>query len=241
MKIWCQHLPGRRSKAKTQRMSSSNSSKGMLSSSIIVAMVNWWNFHVRLRDLMTHPFVDAASLAQGSLRSGDTVSYTAVAFAKAPELSTHFLGKKSKQVGQNKSIQQTLCECVCVWRWRRHSGGLLNKAKNDLSVMVSLSLQMHLSTPPHPTPPLSSTQTAARVTQTARKVICKSQQCQIESEDARRWWDHFKVCREARRCGEGGSGGLRRLEQSRLKGSSGAADVLLQGEWTDSQLDQQRD
>lgn len=80
----------------------------------IVAMVNWWNFHVRLKDRMTHPFVDAASLAQSSLRSRDTVSYTAVAFAKAPELSTHFLGKKSKQVGQNKSIQQTLCECVCL-------------------------------------------------------------------------------------------------------------------------------
>lgn len=89
---------------------------------------------MRLKDWMTYPFVDAASLAQSSLRSGDTVSYTAVAFAKAPELSTHFLGKKSKQVGQNKSIQQTLCVSVCVWReggGGGRSGGLLNKAKND--------------------------------------------------------------------------------------------------------------
>lgn len=77
-------------------------------------MVNWWNFHVRLKARMTHPFLDAASLAQSSLCSGDTVRDTAVAFAKAPELSTHFLGKKSKQVGQNKSIQQTACVCLCV-------------------------------------------------------------------------------------------------------------------------------
>lgn len=45
---------------------------------------------------MTYPFLDAAGLAQSPLCSGDTVGYTAVAFAKAPELSTHFLGKKAK-------------------------------------------------------------------------------------------------------------------------------------------------
>lgn len=45
---------------------------------------------------MTYPFLNAASLAQGPLGSRDTVGYTAVAFAKAPELSTHFLGKKAK-------------------------------------------------------------------------------------------------------------------------------------------------
>lgn len=45
---------------------------------------------------MTYPFINASSLAQGPLRSGDTVGNTAVAFAKAPELSTHFLGKKAK-------------------------------------------------------------------------------------------------------------------------------------------------
>lgn len=44
----------------------------------------------------THPFLDAASLAQSPFCSRDTVSYTAVAFAKAPELSTNFLGKKAK-------------------------------------------------------------------------------------------------------------------------------------------------
>lgn len=43
----------------------------------------------------THPFLDAARLAQGPLRSRDTVGDTAVAFAEAPELSTHFLGKKA--------------------------------------------------------------------------------------------------------------------------------------------------
>ena len=48
------------------------------------------------KDLMTYPFLDAASLAQSPLCSRDTVCYTAVAFAKAPELSTHFLGKKAK-------------------------------------------------------------------------------------------------------------------------------------------------
>lgn len=45
---------------------------------------------------MTYPFLDAASLAECPLCSWDTVSYTAIAFAKAPELSTHFLGKKAK-------------------------------------------------------------------------------------------------------------------------------------------------
>ena len=45
---------------------------------------------------MTYPFINASSLAQGPLRSRDTVGYTAVAFAKAPELSPHFLGKKAK-------------------------------------------------------------------------------------------------------------------------------------------------
>lgn len=45
---------------------------------------------------MTYPFLDAAGLAQSPLCSRDTVGYTAVAFAKAPELSTHFLGKKAK-------------------------------------------------------------------------------------------------------------------------------------------------
>lgn len=48
------------------------------------------------KHLMTYPFLNAASLAQSPLCSRDTVSYTAVAFAKAPELSTHFLGKKAK-------------------------------------------------------------------------------------------------------------------------------------------------
>lgn len=48
------------------------------------------------KHVMTHPFLNAAGLAQRPLCSRNTVSYTAVAFAKAPELSTHFLGKKAK-------------------------------------------------------------------------------------------------------------------------------------------------
>lgn len=44
----------------------------------------------------TYPFLNASGLAQSPLCSGDTVSYTAVAFTNAPELSTHFLGKKAK-------------------------------------------------------------------------------------------------------------------------------------------------
>lgn len=74
-----------------------------------------------------------------------------------------------------------------------------------------------------------SSQTAALVTQTVGKVIYKSQQCQIESEVARRWWDYLKLCQEARHCGEGGRGGLLRLEQPRQNGSSGVADVILRG------------
>lgn len=44
----------------------------------------------------TYPFVNAAGLAQRSLCSRNTVSDTAVTLAKAPELSTHFLGNKAK-------------------------------------------------------------------------------------------------------------------------------------------------
>lgn len=52
-----------------------------------------------LLNISTHPFLDAARLAQGPLGSRDTVSDTAVAFAEAPELSTHFLGKKASWSG----------------------------------------------------------------------------------------------------------------------------------------------
>lgn len=45
---------------------------------------------------LTHPFLDAAGLAQRSFCSWNTVSDTAVTFAEAPQLSTHFLGKKAK-------------------------------------------------------------------------------------------------------------------------------------------------
>lgn len=48
-----------------------------------------------LVSVSTHPFLDAACLAQGPLRGRDAVRDTAVAFAEAPELSTHFLGKKA--------------------------------------------------------------------------------------------------------------------------------------------------
>ena len=44
---------------------------------------------------VAHPLLDAAGLAEGPLGSGDTVGDTAVALAKAPELSAHFLGKKA--------------------------------------------------------------------------------------------------------------------------------------------------
>ena len=44
---------------------------------------------------VTHPLLDAARLTEGALGSGDTVGDTAVALAKAPELSAHFLGKKA--------------------------------------------------------------------------------------------------------------------------------------------------
>ncbi len=46
--------------------------------------------------MLTYPLFNCAGLAQGSFCSGDTVGDTAVTFAKAPELSTHFLGKKAK-------------------------------------------------------------------------------------------------------------------------------------------------
>ncbi len=46
--------------------------------------------------MITYPLFNCAGLAQGSFCSGDTVGDTAVTFAKAPELSTHFLGKKAK-------------------------------------------------------------------------------------------------------------------------------------------------
>lgn len=51
---------------------------------------------MREKHWVTYPFLDAAGLAQSPLGRRDTVGYTAVAFAKAPELSTHFLGKKAK-------------------------------------------------------------------------------------------------------------------------------------------------
>lgn len=43
----------------------------------------------------THPFFNAVGLTQGSFCRWDTVGDTAITFAKAPELSTHFLGKKA--------------------------------------------------------------------------------------------------------------------------------------------------
>lgn len=51
---------------------------------------------IKTPKLVTHPLLDAAGLTQRPLCGRDTVCYTAVAFAKAPELSTHFLGKKAK-------------------------------------------------------------------------------------------------------------------------------------------------
>ena len=54
----------------------------------------------------THPFLDAACLAQGPLGSRDTVGDTAVAFAQAPELSTHFLGKKASWSGVVVSVSR---------------------------------------------------------------------------------------------------------------------------------------
>lgn len=48
-----------------------------------------------LEGKVSHPFLDAARLAQGPLGGGDAVGDAAVALAEAPQLSTHFLGKKA--------------------------------------------------------------------------------------------------------------------------------------------------
>lgn len=60
----------------------------------------------RLLSASTHPFLNVACLAQGPLGSRDAVGDTAVAFAQAPELSTHFLGKKASWSGVIVSVSR---------------------------------------------------------------------------------------------------------------------------------------
>lgn len=57
--------------------------------------------------LLTHPFLDAARLAQGPLGCGDAVGDTAVTLAEAPELSTHFLGKKVKMSWSEDMVRRS--------------------------------------------------------------------------------------------------------------------------------------
>lgn len=67
--------------------------------------VSFWCL-VNVLNVSTHPFLNAARLAQGPLGSRDAVRDTAVALAEAPELSTHFLGKKASWSGVIVSVSR---------------------------------------------------------------------------------------------------------------------------------------